>query len=158
VSTNPTLSGPMPDYWERAASLPFEKVQLLEPRDSPTRFLSRLERATLSCSALPLAEIPIGNSILHEAATRLAVYRSRGSLKYMSGHKVADTLQYVFWPAHPSRHARRGWTLLHALDAADLGIEIVISSEPLEPGGVFRRMRLHERLAELQANPIRRWW
>jgi hypothetical protein len=154
VSINATLSGPMPDYWERAASLPYEKVKLLEPQQSPTRHLSVVERATLKCVAPSLPDVPSGNSVLHEVATRLSAYRRRGALEYMSGQHIADLLQYLYWPEHPSRNSRRGWTLLHALDEANLGVEVWISAEPLERHGGFRRMRLHERLAELQTRGI----
>jgi hypothetical protein len=124
-------------------------VKLPEPDESPTRLLSPIERATIKITAPELREIPPGNSILHEAVTRLAVYQMRHVLPYASGHYIAAALQRLAWPAHPGKHARRGWTLLAAIDAADLGAEIWISGEPLQLWGDFRRMRLHERLDEL---------
>lgn len=143
------IRGPLPDYWGRAAQLPFKAVPLPEPRESPTRLLSPVERATVQITAPQLGDVPPGNSILHEAATRLSVYQWRRVLPYASGHYIATALQSVFWPSRPGKHARRGWVLLAAIDAADLGVEVWISGEPLHLWGDFRRMRLHERLDEI---------
>lgn len=159
IDVNGTASlgvrGPLPDYWEQASAFPFAEVDLPEPHECPTRLLSAVERATVQIVAPELSDLPPGNSILHEAVARLSVYRLRKVLPYASGHFIADALQRVFWPAHPGKHARRGWSLLAALDAADLGAEIWISGEPLELWGDFRRMRLRDRLGELEAARLR---
>jgi hypothetical protein len=130
-------------------ALPWQRVQLDEPQQSPTRWLSPVERATVSCAIHDPEEVVAGRSILHEAAHRLLRFQERGVLHHMSGHYVADYLNYSFWPA-PSKLARRGWVLLAALDTADL-VRVTLSAEPLptDPAQGFRRMRLSERLDEL---------
>lgn len=151
MSLNTTASGPLPNFWERAAALPYEQVKLPPPRHCLTRHLSPIERATVKCSAPLPDDVQIGNSILHEAALRLAIFQKREILQYMSGSYIADAFQRVFWKEHPSRHARRGWSLLAELDRADIGVEVWISGEPLEdPYQPFRRMRLSERITELE--------
>lgn len=159
IDVNGTASvgvrGPLPDYWEQASSLPFTGVELPEPGECPTRLLSAVERATVQIIAPSYIDLPPGNSMLHEAVARLSVYRDRNVLPYASGHFIADALQRVFWPAHPGKHARRGWTLLAAIDAADLGAEIWTSAQPLTLWGSFRRMRLRDRLAELEGVRLR---
>ncbi|WP_133161174.1 hypothetical protein [Microterricola pindariensis] len=148
--------GTLPAYWDASATLPFQQVEIPSPLHSPTRWLSPTERATVKISAPTPDEVRPGFSILHEAAVRLSTFQTRGILPYASGHWVADALQRVFWSSHPGRHARRGWSLLAVLDESELGVEIWISGETLDPAGPFRRMRLRARIAELETAPFRR--
>lgn len=155
MSKNATLTGPLPDYFGRAAQMPYEEVHLPEPSESPTRYLSPIERATVKVQLV--GPLPSGRSILAEAALRMALFESRGVLEHMSGHYLAQTLHYTFFSVHPVavRQARKGWVLLAALDAANLGVEVWTSAEPLSPFGAFRRIRLHERLSELDRSTPR---
>jgi hypothetical protein len=94
------------------------------------------------------------NSVLGEAAVRLWVLQVRGLLPYLSGHYVAQHLQFAFYGSHPAgqRLAKRGWVMLGALDAADVGVEVSLSAEPAEGSSHFRRMRMNSRLLELEAS------
>jgi len=145
-----SVVGPLPDYFERACTLPFERVDLPSPHRSPTRLLSQVERATIRVSAPDVEDVPPGNSVMHEATLRLAIFKERDLLEYFSGAYIAATLQRLFWGAHPSIHAHRGWALLAELDRRDL-VEVWLSAEPidLDLRDHFRRMRLRERLREL---------
>jgi hypothetical protein len=157
VSKNPTASATLCDYWDATSALPRQIITLDEPSESRTIRLSPVERATVHCVVERPADVLDGNSLLHEAAYRLFLLQERGGLPYMSGHAIADLLNYVFWPAHPSKLARRGWVLLAALDAADL-VRVTLSAEPLPSAPrSFRRMRLHERLDELSRVAFSLW-
>jgi hypothetical protein len=139
--------------------LPWERVELPEPRECPTRFLSQVERATIKVISPSLANVILTPSILGRAAARLAAFQDKGLLQYMSGHYIATHLHYVFYSIHPValRKARRGWSLLAAVDRANTGIQVWTSAEPLpdDPRQHFRRMRLHERLDELEMSSER---
>ena len=151
-ATSHGIRGALPDYWERAARLPLQPVDLPEPADSPTRLLSPIERATVRVEVPKFPDAPRG--MPGEALFRLSLFEVRGLLPYMSGHDIAKQLHYVFFSTHPVslRYARRGWVLLAALDAADIGAVITLSAEALpdDPRHQFRRMRMHTRLDELE--------
>lgn len=150
---NESTFGPaaaLSDYRERASRLPFLKVELPEPADSLTMYLSPVERATVRVEVLPYAQLPVENSILAEIAVRLSGFDQRGSLDRMSGHGLAEWLRYLYWPSWRSRKAHRGWILLAALDAADLGAEVYIDGEPKPGSRYWRKMRLSARLAEIE--------
>ena len=152
VSKNTTACATLPDFWVATGALPRQRVQLDEPRHSPTTYLGAVERATIRAEVVHPENTVAANSILHEGAFRLLLFQEREVLQYMSGHYIADHLNYVFWAAHPAKLARRGWILLAALDAADL-VQVTLSAEPLpdDPAQRFRRMRLSERLVEINA-------
>jgi len=99
---------------------------------------------------LPYEDLPLGNSVLHEIAVRLSGYEQRNILKYMSGYGLAGLLQYIYHPASRGRWSRRGWIMLAALDAADIGAEVYIDAEPLPGSRHSRKMRLSARLAEIE--------
>jgi hypothetical protein len=148
------------DVLEMLHTVPWERVILPEPRICQTRFLSQVERASIKVISPSLANVVLRPSILGQAAARLAALQDRGVLEYLSGHFVATHLHYAFFSTHPRalRKARRGWSLLAAVDRANTGIQVWTSAEPLpdDPGQHFRRMRLHERLDELaQRKPVR---
>ncbi|MFJ8893559.1 hypothetical protein ACIRCZ_03140 [Leifsonia sp. NPDC102414] len=147
----------LPDRLSALAAKPRERIRLPEPRACPTRFLSPVERATVQVTFDSDHTFP--NNVLGEAAIRLWILELRGLLPHLSGHYVAQSLQYVFYGSHPSGHrlARRGWVMLGALDAADIGVEVWISAEPTDDAPRhFRRMRMHTRLAELSDGSERR--
>jgi len=116
----------LPDYWAEIADLPRTEVQLFGPRDTPTRKMTAVERATVRVT-LDDGWTP-GKSIVHEAALRMTIWDERGLLDYMSGQYIAHELQRVFWYPHPSSRAHRGWDLMRAVDAADVGVEITFST------------------------------
>lgn len=140
------------EYRERAGRLPFVKVELPEPAESLTRLLSPVERATIRIEVLPYEQLPVQNSVLSEIAVRLAGFQQRGSLDRMSGYGLAEWLRFLYWPSWRSRKAHRGWILLAALDAADTGAAVYIDAEPLPGSRYWRKMRLSERLAELESD------
>jgi hypothetical protein len=116
---------------------------------SPLRRLSQVERATVTVQALPLKEVPLGNSPADEAAFRLALAAHHGWLPYASGWGLAVYFETVFWGSHPSPLAQRGWDLLAAVDGLDLA-EVRLSAEPLLTApNRFRQLRISERACEL---------
>jgi hypothetical protein len=138
----------LPDFWERTGRLPREPLALPEPIDGRTRLLTDTERATVRVRPLAIDAIPLRNSMLNEAALRVALWDARGSLRSKSGPQIAEALRSVFWPAWRSPRALRGWELLHALDAADL-VEVLLDAEAAPTDPLRRRtMRLRERVAE----------
>jgi hypothetical protein len=148
----PTARVRLPDRLAEINRGPRQRVELPEPRDSATRLLSPVERATVRVEIQEDHKLP--NSVLGEAAVRLWVLQLRGLLPHLSGHYVAQTLQQVFYGPHPiaQRLAKRGWVMLGALDAAHIGVEVTLSAEPAEGSRHFRRMRMNCRLLELEAS------
>lgn len=150
MSTSPALRT-LPDYWDRNRREPFTPTVLPSLDATVTRRLSLVERATVRVTALTPDAVPAGRSILLESSFRLALLRLRGELPYMSGTRLAEMLELVFFGSHKSPYASRGWEILGALDAGALA-EVWISAEPVptDPNR-FRRIRLAERLEELTA-------
>lgn len=148
---NPTLIDPLAAYWEQAEHQPMQEVHLDYSRRSPVRRLSMLERATARVSARSILDCSQGFSLLHEAALRLAIFESRHILQHASASWVARTLQSVLGNAHPValKSAWQGWSILAALDQADLGVEVWLSREPDDPFGPWTRVRLGARCEEL---------
>lgn len=149
MSTEP---GPrnLPDYWDRNHREPYSRTRLPALDESVARRLSLVERATVRVAALTPEAVPPGRSVLLEAAYRLALFRLRGDLPYMSGTRLAEYLETVFWGSHPSPYAVRGWELLAAMDRSGYG-EVWLHAEPsLTAPYRFRPMRLHQRVAELE--------
>jgi hypothetical protein len=78
----------------------------------------------------------------------------------MSGHQIASHLHYILRSINPIalRYARFGWSVLAAMDAADLGVQVYMDTEPAPDDPIrFRRMRHSARVAELDhSHPSRR--
>jgi hypothetical protein len=146
---NATPAKTLPEYWERATTLPHQCTTLYPPDRSPVRGLSPVERATVRVVAPEVENIPEGASLLHEATFRIALFQQRGLLASMSGHRLAVLFQSVMYPEITGRHARRGWELLRALDASDL-VQIWLAAEPLPGQRKRRRMRMGDRITELE--------
>lgn len=139
----------LPDYWDRNHREPFTPTLLPALSESAARRLSLVERATVRVTALSPEAVPRGRSVLLEAAYRVALFRLRGELPYMSGTRLAEYLETVFWGSHPSPYAVRGWELLGAMDREGYG-EVWLQAEPsVTAPNRFRPMRLHARLDEL---------
>lgn len=146
-----TEPGPrnMADYWDRNHREPYVPTHPPSLDGIATRRLSPVERATVRVAALTPATVPPGRSMRHETSFRLALLRLRGDLPYMSGTRLAEYLETVFW-TYPSPYASRGWWLLSEIDRLSYG-EVWIHAEPSPDSPYrFRKMRLHQRLAELE--------
>lgn len=146
------LASPLADWHESNIDNTPSPVSMLEPADTPMRLLSPVELATLRVQAAMLPDLTPPYSILGEAAVRLRVYASRGVLEHFSGDYIARCLQAQFWVhSHHSRRPWRGFEMLRTLDlhSEQTGVEVHVCGEPLQRWGSFRRLRLHERIAEL---------
>lgn len=140
----------VPEFWEATRALPRERQEIPALGTSPLLGLSPVERATVRVRPLALDEVPLGNSIAHEAAFRLALAAHQGWLPYASGWALALYFEMVFWGSHPSLKAQRGWDVLETLDRLDLA-EVRLSGEPLLTApNRFRQMRISERVHELR--------
>lgn len=141
----------LPTYWERSLRHPYEPAELLSRHETPTQLLTSTERATVRVTVPNPANLVPGNSILHEAAMRCAIWAGRGVLRGVSGHSVARDLESAILRSHPLslKFAWRGWDLLRLLSAANLGVSVVVAAEPLPGTTQFRFMALDERCAEL---------
>lgn len=141
----------MPNFWTMCRYLKFIDYRFPEPGVCPTRQLSAFERATarVTVPAEPFVEF----SVVGEAAFRLQRWHDSGWLWWASAHAVARRLQASVlaagfpqtWPL-----AKRGWTLLAEMDRVGAAV-VWVHAEPVDGLGPRRRMRLHERVAELES-------
>lgn len=143
TTTAPPLN--MGAYYDLARTVPYEQVDLLPPRRTPTRWLSPVERATVRVSVV--GSIPLGRSLLHNVATRFAIMQELGTLQHMAGEHLARQLTLIHWPSGSVRTALRGWELLRAADESSIPVEVWLSTLGLD--GYYGRMRLHERAKQL---------
>lgn len=141
----------MPEFWDAVRTLPREHWAPPSLGTSPLLGMSVIERATTRIQPSDPGELPLGNSVIHEAAFRLIVAHRLGWLFSSSARRVAHYLETVFWGSYPSRTAERGWELLAAVDERGLAT-VTLAAEPnVSDRPRFRPMRLHERRAELDA-------
>lgn len=152
------LDGPVNDlpgfYALMAKANPTNLQSVPSDRARLVSRLTEMEVATLRCHVPDLAEIPPQFAILSRAAAHLAMWERRGTLQYMSGHYLAREITgAAFRTTHPFRGIRRGLEVLADLDAADLGVEIYLSTLRPDPPRLDRyaRVRLSTRLDELQS-------
>jgi hypothetical protein len=147
------LSSPLLDYWDLSANRRVETVAILTHKTTPVRLLSSVEFATMRVSVTGCLPVDAPLSMLWESTIRLRIFRDRGLLQYLSGEHIALSLQTAYWP-YRSRRAWRGHELLRLLDADErYGVEVWISGMPTDDNPhTFRRLRLRDRLAELEAS------
>ncbi len=145
------LPATIPDFWEAAHLLPREHWSPPRLGTSPLRKLSMIERATTRIQPPAADDLPLGNSLLHEAAFRLIVAERHGWLFSSSARRVAHYLETVFWGSYPSRTDERGWEVLAALDERGFAT-VTLAAEPnVTDSPRFRPMRLHQRREELDS-------
>jgi len=106
-------------YWQKGSKLPESTVELLPLDRSPVRLLSNVELATIRVHAPRAEDLDVKqHGVPFQAAIRLAVFESRGGLRYWSGWRVASELQHVFHRyARLDRPPFRGFEILRAVDA-----------------------------------------
>ena len=140
----------IPDYREQNLHEPYIRTDVPSLKDIATRRLSDVERATVRVKALPTGAVPPGRSVLLESAARLAIFGLRGHLEYLSGARLAKSLEIVYF-TYPSRDSARGYWLLSEIDRLGYG-QVWVDAEPSPDHPMrHRRMRLHERVDELAA-------
>jgi hypothetical protein len=155
----PNPIAPLYDYWQRFLNMDKSEVSMETPDTTPMRFLRQIEHATLRIRPRPLWLMePTRTGMPHEAALRFTIWQERGVLAGKSGWTVARELQSFYWPySHSAREPWRGLDLLRAIDltADEHGVEIWVDAEPsADAPNHHRRMRLHERIAELALEQI----
>ena len=141
--TSATLPDSLPAFWSDYGQR-FATVALPSPRTVAR--LTAYERATARLLIIE-ATTPPPPSQLGEALTRLRLWERDRGLRFYSLNRLALHLQQAMArPAHPAgwRLARHGWSLLAALDAADLAVIELTTDDTRE------RVRLSARLAELE--------
>ena len=144
----------VPDYRDAVHRLPRVRWEAPALGTSPLRRMTDVERATVRVTPVSRGAVPLGNSIPHEAAFRLAVARRLGWLGAASGRRVAANLETAFWGSHPSRRAERGWDLLAVLDELEWAT-VTVSAEPRGLSRSFRPMRLAQLRDELAQTTAR---
>jgi hypothetical protein len=142
----------LPSFWSAMANTKQPTLQLPSDWARLVTRLTQMEVATLRCFVPDLADVPPGYSTLSRAAAFLAMWNQRGILRYMSGYYLARELTGAMFTLNPFRGTRRGLQVLADLDAADIGVEIYLSTLRPDPPGLdrYERIRLADRLDELQ--------
>jgi len=151
---NSTATQARAAYEEEAVWLPWQKTTILDPKVSPTRFLLPIEKSTTKVAIPDVGDLPVGHSLLHQAALRLSVLQGRGLLQYMSGWTIAIDLQDVIYPAHWHKYGRRGWAVLHALDESGLAEVTLSTVDDDDRYGRYKRVRMAEFLAECETDRL----
>ncbi|GGR28909.1 hypothetical protein ACFOE1_05190 [Agromyces mediolanus] len=141
-ATSVPIRGALPDYWGSAADYPHQPIDLA-PWEVGARAMTPLERATIRIIAPDLAHCPGGSSLVHEAVVRLAIWKRSNQLSH-SGTWIARSLQRAMLSVHPNglRSAHKGFALLAAVDAAELGVEVWTTFAPEGVRGPFSHVRL----------------
>ncbi|WP_405216004.1 hypothetical protein [Agrococcus sp. Ld7] len=134
----------MVEFWTTSPNRAIQPTGL--PDKGLIARLSSYEKATAHFLSIDFESEPPANSV-GEALVRLRGWHADRGVHFYSMNRIARHLQQsMATPRHPAgwRLARYGWTLLAALDAADL-VCIELTSEHTR-----ERVRLAARIAELE--------
>lgn len=140
---------PLMEYLDGSPSRPFDRVELLDPKDSPMRHLSDFQIASARIALTPPTTWRTG--IVFNTTARLHLWQERGELASMSLWKIARQIERVYYPnSWRLKRPLRGLEVLRhvCLMGDETGVSISIAAvDPVDPRW-YRRVDLLTQLAD----------